>query len=704
MNMPGPRAGAVQETSAAKSREQMTMHENQKSIISRAACLSFFGLVFLLLISGCARKQPAEPSDGGAAQGDGVWRSIGPFGMDVSALTMAPDDALLLFAATDMGNLFESVDGGASWQKIAALGTAIRDVIFDPRSSQTVYVGLDLFGVQKSIDGGVSWGASGSGLQFDPFVYDLVFHPGNPDILYAATFKSIGTGGVYISRDAGKTWQLSSNGIRDEFVLSLGVVPADPNLMYAGTFSGTDAIYKSTDAGANWSVTNNGLGRKDVFAIVIHPLQPEIVYLATSTGIYRSTNGGLSWRPKNSGLTSLDVRALVMDPRNPLVLYASGGLGIFKSTDGGESWMVVNSGLTNRAVVKLVVDPTNSNVVYGGAVGVAGAGSRGSFLGGVFKSTSAGEAWASASRGLLSQDVRAIAIVADNPDIIYAGTFGRGVFRSDDGGSSWNSMAERYNVGLDDPQILDLDIDPRQGNTVLAATFEAGIFRTDDGGKNWRSLWRGGRVQTIARDPKNPDVLFAASFQDGMLKSSDGGQSWVTTDFDKTNVFAIAIDPHTPSTIYAGVNESPPAGGVFKSLDGGLTWEHVSAGMTNTRVRALAIHPENPQIVYAGTLRDRTTSVPPILFRSEDGGKSWKPYTEEDLEAFVLLINPENPDILYSASLGEGVSVSRDGGRSWSKVNEGLFNPRLLALEFDPLNANRLYAGSVGDAIFRVQF
>lgn len=415
-----------------------------------------------------------------------------------------------------------------------------------------------------------------------------------------------------------------------------------------------------------------------------------------------SSNGGVNWQQVNTGLGRLDVRALVIDPLNPATLYASGAAGIFKTTNGGQNWQASNNSLTNSVIVKLAIDPSQPDRVYAGAVGTSNVGGRGSFLGGIFVSDNGGNSWQFSSVGLASRDVRAIAIDPQDPFLIYAGTFGRGLFQSTDGGLTWNSAVESINLGLDNPQVLDIEIDPDDNRSLVVATFTGGIYKTDDAGTNWRNVRRGGRFQEIVRDPVSTNILYATAFAEGVLKSTDNGDTWTQTTFSIQRTFPMAIDPVNPSTIYVGVNFPEPDGGVYKSTDGGATWDKKSTGITNSLIRALAVDPQNPDVLFAGSLR--TSSVPPGIFKTTDGGENWqKVQTSFEFEPFVILIHPMNSNEIYSSNL-EGILKSPDGGVSWQLINDGLISTAVLAMAFDPTDPNIVYAGTRGDAVFRVGF
>ncbi|MGH7453878.1 MAG: WD40/YVTN/BNR-like repeat-containing protein, partial [bacterium] len=174
-----------------------------------------FLFTFLILIvvwvktTGCSHELPLPPPIDASIPGDGIWKPIGPFGVDVTALAVAPAEPNLLFTATTMGDIYRSDNAGTSWERVATLGTTVRTLNFHPTDPRIVYAGADLFGVQKTNDGGETWTATGTGLEFDPFVYALAVHPQDHNVIYAGTFKSIGTGGVYKSTNGGSNWQAS---------------------------------------------------------------------------------------------------------------------------------------------------------------------------------------------------------------------------------------------------------------------------------------------------------------------------------------------------------------------------------------------------------------------------------------------------------------------------------------------------------------
>ena len=199
----------------------------------------------------------------------------------------------------------------------------------------------------------------------------------------------------------------------------------------------------------------------------------------------------------------------------------------------------------------------------------------------------------------------------------------------------------------------------------------------------------------LAIDPTTPTTLYVGTAT-GVFKSTDGGGSWnpigpglVSPGISLTPVYALAIDPTTPATVYAG--------GAYKSTDGGGTWRPTALA---TSVLALAIDPTTPTTLYADG------------FKSTDGGSSWSALDLATAAVDALAIDPTTPTTLYAgtyyapgtyAATFLGVHKSVDGGASWSPLNAG-FPPKTVvtALALDSAKPTTLYAGT-GAGVFAIQ-
>ncbi len=212
----------------------------------------------------------------------------------------------------------------------------------------------------------------------------------------------------------------------------------------------------------------------------------------------------------------------------------------------------------------------------------------------------------------------------------------------------------------------------------------------------------GGSIHALAIDPTTPSTLYAGTYGAGVLKSVDSGGTWVPANTGLPNppdlyVNALAIDPTTPSTIYAGASGY----GVFKSVDSGVTWAAVNTGLTSGNVSTLAIDPTTPSTIYAGTFPTFFHGQPPIgggVFKSTDSGATWAATNTglTNLIVTALAINPTTPAILYAATSGGGVFKSTNSAATWAASNEGLTNLYVSALAINPTSPTILYAGTTG--------
>lgn len=206
----------------------------------------------------------------------------------------------------------------------------------------------------------------------------------------------------------------------------------------------------------------------------------------------------------------------------------------------------------------------------------------------------------------------------------------------------------------------------------------------------------GGRVHDVEAVPGDPFTIYVGAASGGVWKSVNGGTTWTPLwdDLPNSSVGDIAIAPSDPDVLYVGTGgpnnrQSTLYGnGVWKSTDGGQTWDH--CGLVETRhIGRIRVHPENPDIVYVAALGNLWKANPERgVFKSVDGGQTWSKvlYIDEDTGAVDMVIDPSNPDILYAATYqrrrrtwgfigggpGSGIHKSEDGGRTWTLLAGGL--------------------------------
>jgi photosystem II stability/assembly factor-like uncharacterized protein len=255
------------------------------------------------------------------------------------------------------------------------------------------------------------------------------------------------------------------------------------------------------------------------------------------------------------------------------------------------------------------------------------------------------------------------------------------------------------NIGLTTLRITELAIDPTAPSTLYAGTGGGGVFKSTDGGRRWIAI-NTGLSSTFARalaiDPRTSSTLYVSVGFDGIFKSTDGGESWsaintgLTTPFGVPGVNSLAIDPITPSTIYAGTER-----GVFKSTNGGESWSATGPIGRSVLVGPLAIDPVTPPTIYAGTSNK--------VYKSTNGGESWSAIdtgintgpASAGVPALALV--PTTPSTLYAGTSYSGLFKSTDSGSHWTAVNIGLITLAIRSLVIDPTTPSTLYVGTEPD-------
>ena len=337
-------------------------------------------------------------------------------------------------------------------------------------------------------------------------------------------------------------------------------------------------------------------------------------------------------------------------------------------------------------VVAVTGVPSQPNVYYFGAVG-----------GGVFKTTDSGNSWVPVSDGQLKTgSVGAIAVADSDPNVVYAGmgeacvrgnaTHGDGVYKSVDAGRTWK------NIGLQDSyHIGAVRIHPKNPEVVYVAALGhlwgpnemRGVYRTTDGGATWKQVLKrsnnAGAVD-LAMDPSNPRVIYASFWEisrkpwrmdsggpgSGLFKSTDGGDTW--NEISRApglprgvlGRIGITISPANPERVWALIEATD--GGLFRTDNGGRNWTRVNE-QNILRQRAwyyahVFADPQNADTVYALNVG---------FHKSIDGGRTFTNIQPPHGDNHALWIAPDNPQRIIEGNDG-GANITADGGRTWSSI------------------------------------
>jgi photosystem II stability/assembly factor-like uncharacterized protein len=245
---------------------------------------------------------------------------------------------------------------------------------------------------------------------------------------------------------------------------------------------------------------------------------------------------------------------------------------------------------------------------------------------------------------------------------------------------------------------------PSQPNVFYMGQVNGGVWKSDDYGRTWNPIFDHESTQSIgaiAVAPSNPNIIYVASGEglhrpdlsvgNGIYKSTDAGKTWTHLSLnDSQQIPALAIDPRDPNRVFAAVLGHPygpnEERGVFRSTDGGQTWQKALYKDENTGASDVEIDPSNPQVIYASMWEVRegpwednneVNGTGGGLFKSTDGGGTWRPLTSglpKDLSQIYVAIAPSNPRRLYAtlgtASGALAVYRSDDAGESWAKLTD----------------------------------
>ena len=309
-------------------------------------------------------------------------------------------------------------------------------------------------------------------------------------------------------------------------------------------------IWRSPDGGATWTrVRPSHYPESDVRALAVHPREPHIVYAGTDSGVYRSEDRGASWARLESPMNAMQTWALALDPVEPDTLFAgTKPSAVFRSRDGGQQWEQVSMELAEECpavviprVTALAVDPEDHQTIWAGVE-----------VDGVRRSRDGGTTWTTiADSGLDDPDIHGIAVSVGPPKAVLV-TTPREVFASTDVGESWHGLEVRQQfphsytraiaVKADNPQVIFVG----HGQTTSPTT--GSVQRSQDGGHTWETLplpiAPNSYISCLAMHPSDPERVLAGSLYGQVFCSHDGGDSWQKVGQEFSEVRTLAWLPN----------------------------------------------------------------------------------------------------------------------------------------------------------------
>jgi photosystem II stability/assembly factor-like uncharacterized protein len=564
-----------------------------------------------------------------------TWRQVGPPGGTVISLEADPHDTNKLYLGTSDGHVFNSTDEGGHWQLLSRIGNGQDDVVthilVDPRDSNQLYAS--------------TWA------------------------LYS------GGGGVYRSKDAGRTWQVI--GLAHETVRAIAQSPTKQNILVAGTLTG---VYRSVDDGNTWEritpAKHDDLRNFD--SVAFDPRDENIIYAGTYHLPWKTTNGGKDWFPINKGMIDdSDVMSVVVDPANPDNVHATACSGIYHSTNGAQQWTRYNGiPFVFRRTQLIKQDPQHPDTLYAGTTS------------GLWKTTNEGGEWKRLTPG--DWVINAIVIDPKNPQRVILGTEREGVQISENGGQTYTAA----NVGFHHQHILDVALDnahPERALVVL--TFDTNAFlATKDGGTTWAPLGAGLKRTDLKHVYAAPTGWWASLNNGGLMKYEETSGKWVKAGLyapgpaeaeaptkvtkiingKKTTVLVKKPAPKTtkaPQLLAFQVNDmvfangswfAATTGGVVISRDGGKLWKSAAKDeLVKQPAQSLEVSSDGSRL-WAIAQRN--------LLYSADGGAHWDARELPFASSGNLRLHRIDDTNLFITS-NMGLYASKDAGRNWNRAD-----------------------------------
>ena len=604
----------------------------------------------------------------------GEWRRLGPDGGTVGDLVAAPANPKVLYASAQ-GAFYRSLDGGASWalrEENSFTNPATFRLAVDAADPSLVYAVQER--LVRSRNGGALW---------EPLdtpgwpVYQIVAHP-----RFARTVFAVTADGLFRSTNAGLSWKVFRRGLPARYSATLLVIdPVAPRRLYLAVEepdTQEKSLFKSLDGGISWQAIDNGpLAGKSLLALATHPRSASVLYASVPEEVFKSTDGGRSWRSADPGASAGRAHLLAVHPGQPEVVYAGTDGGLFRSQNGGATWARQSQGLPESgSILQLLV---SRQTLLAAVIAI---GRRG----GVFRSSDAGSSWVFSSQGIQALNVSVVDFGPPGTIWIVAD---RILFRSADQGLTWSRV--RPNPGTSLPPTA-VAVAPTDRSNVFVLYSDGALWRSADSGRTWEAGGDAGlQAIDLAVDPQTPSTLYAAGIPGaagagGIARSTDRGTTWAPLPAEPATYYDVDVAPSSPSTLYAAGTDEDFSPIYLRSLDGGASWSRLSFTVQYpVAPPALAVDPLVATTVYA--------TAEGLVHRSTDGGQTWSPVSNTLDSSTIYPLETDPSGRLYAGVWDVGV-VSYEGGNPTGAILSRTISWLFLTLAPDPHDPCRVYAGA----------
>ncbi|HUX72741.1 MAG TPA: hypothetical protein VMV25_02450 [Steroidobacteraceae bacterium] len=480
--------------------------------------------------------------------------------------------------------------------------------------------------------------------------------------------------------------------------LAVSGVPGQPLRWYFGAVDG--GVWETRDAGRTWAPIFDGEPVASIGALAVAPSNPRVIYVGTGEadmrsdiaqgrGIYKSVDGGRTW--SHLGLDdSRQIAAILVDPQNADIAYAAAlgdpygpnaCRGVFATSDGGKTWRKVLYRGADTGAISLAFQPGNSRVIYAALWQTRrppwnvyppseGPGS------GLYKSLDAGAHWRKISgAGFPAAPGRiGIALSPAAPQRVYAIVDGDagGLYRSDDGGAHWLRASADPRIWQRGWYFGQIAVDPTNADHLWA--MNTIVLRSTDGGRTFlaqKGDATGDDYHELWIDPEDAERRILGTDQ-GVLITLNGGKTWSSWFNQPTaQIYHVATDERFPYDLYGAQQDSGAVMLPSRTISGdGIAMPQFHELVAGGESDMIAPDPKNPDIVYGGRVdrldrrTQQTRSVDPMLAHPQIARATW---------TLPLVFSPKDPRRLYFGN--RRVFETSDGGAHWAVISPDLTRP-----------------------------